>query len=860
MPIVAKVLPYLNAVAIALQRLAEKIVLLLGFEDFDWGGLGKGGGTTSDALSTIYDETENVSDAMGDATKKAKEYQNQLLGFDEAYKLSEPAEDTSSSATGAGLSGPDTAALDAAFKKIANEYQAAWTAAFEQMEQESTAIADKITGYFNKIYKAAEPLRKSLKNLWNDGFKKLLKFKSDALKDFYNDFLKPLGKWTLGKGLPKLVDALNDFLNKINWNRLRANLSSFWKGIEPFVEGFGEGMIDFFDTMLGFGATAINVLGEAIGAFGDILQKIGADKVKDVGKILGEIVAALLTYKAIKSIITIVKKIGLAFQGLMTAITSASMASVAGIILAISAALYSLIQHNNKIEIEISAEVQEALDSMQAAIDKFEETKSTFEQKISDIDINFDSIQKMSDKYYEMSKNYESLSDEEKALVSFYAKELKESIPEITGFIDEQTGAFKGTKDQLQGIIDKTKEYYKIQAAEEFLKEAYKAQAELNKKRQDSVKIIEEQIEKVEKAGKAYEEYNAQIEKGDNVFQKVANGTGWTSHAKKLKELKTDYYSATTELNELMDSYDALGKTLEQNTSDIEYWETHLTTAYQNQSNSYEEYSKNVQEESINIQNVSKETTQSIVQDSQTMESQVKQSHEGIGRSFGETTSKMQSDSSNTVGRINLWLDKIKVPSLQINTETFNNKVSNSVSGANSNLNNLNTGILQLNTSPFNTNFYNAFNNANNLLTNGLQTAKIDVDTNEAESKVQTFLNTINKSFGNIKLGFSAFGSTMNLPKYAVGGFPEDGLFYANHNELVGQFSNGKTAVANNEQITEGIANAVYRAFVEANINSGANNQRPIIKVYVGNKELGDIAIEEINNRTVSNGKNPLYY
>lgn len=143
-------MPYLNAVAIALQRLAEKIVLLLGFEDFDWGGLGKSGGTTSDALSTIYDETENVSDAMGDATKKTKEFQNQLLGFDEAYKLSEPAEDTSSSATGAGLSGPDTAALDAAFKKIANEYQAAWTAAFEKMEQESTAIADRIISAFER--------------------------------------------------------------------------------------------------------------------------------------------------------------------------------------------------------------------------------------------------------------------------------------------------------------------------------------------------------------------------------------------------------------------------------------------------------------------------------------------------------------------------------------------------------------------------------------------------------------------------------------------------------------------------------------------------------------------------------------
>ena len=37
-------------------------------------------------------------------------------------------------------------------------------------------------------------------------------------------------------------------------------------------------------------------------------------------------------------------------------------------------------------------------------------------------------------------------------------------------------------------------------------------------------------------------------------------------------------------------------------------------------------------------------------------------------------------------------------------------------------------------------------------------------------------------------------------------------MFYANHNELVGKFSNGRTAVANNEQITSGIAVGVENA------------------------------------------------
>lgn len=54
------------------------------------------------------------------------------------------------------------------------------------------------------------------------------------------------------------------------------------------------------------------------------------------------------------------------------------------------------------------------------------------------------------------------------------------------------------------------------------------------------------------------------------------------------------------------------------------------------------------------------------------------------------------------------------------------------------------------------------------------------------------------------------------IPAYEVGGFPEDGLFFANHDELVGRFSNGKTAVANNPDIQKGIEEAAYRGFVRA--------------------------------------------
>ena len=72
------------------------------------------------------------------------------------------------------------------------------------------------------------------------------------------------------------------------------------------------------------------------------------------------------------------------------------------------------------------------------------------------------------------------------------------------------------------------------------------------------------------------------------------------------------------------------------------------------------------------------------------------------------------------------------------------------------------------------------------------------------------------------------------IQRLATGGIVEDGFFYANHNELVGQFSNGKTAVANNEQITTGI----YQAVLQAMNDSATGGGREIV-LKIDGKEIG---------------------
>ena len=121
----------------------------------------------------------------------------------------------------------------------------------------------------------------------------------------------------------------------------------------------------------------------------------------------------------------------------------------------------------------------------------------------------------------------------------------------------------------------------------------------------------------------------------------------------------------------------------------------------------------------------------------------------------------------------------------------------------------------------------------------------------DAKNAIKSIWNSIADVLnGDHSVGSSSF--SINLPKFARGGFPEDGLFMANHNELVGEFSNGKTAVANNAQILTGIENGVYKAVSAAMANNSSGSS------YISNEIVvdGDVfartitkAVEKQNRR-----------
>lgn len=118
--------------------------------------------------------------------------------------------------------------------------------------------------------------------------------------------------------------------------------------------------------------------------------------------------------------------------------------------------------------------------------------------------------------------------------------------------------------------------------------------------------------------------------------------------------------------------------------------------------------------------------------------------------------------------------------------------------------------------------------------------SKIENGVNFVVSGINSLLRGFNKV---VSMAAKVAGANWNgvslvpkvhIPRLASGGiFPrgEDGMAFINHNELVGKFSNGKNVVANNQQITEGIKQAVMEGMAQVMMNSNTGgSSAPIIE------------------------------
>lgn len=135
MPILAKILPYLNAILMVLTEIINLVASLFGFniEDFDYGVSG-----TSDAFL-------DMKDSIDGASESAKKLKSGLRGFDKLNVISTPSSGSSGGGAGGGIDPKIQDAFNNAFEK--------YNKMLKDVNMKATKIRDRIMEWlgFTKV-------------------------------------------------------------------------------------------------------------------------------------------------------------------------------------------------------------------------------------------------------------------------------------------------------------------------------------------------------------------------------------------------------------------------------------------------------------------------------------------------------------------------------------------------------------------------------------------------------------------------------------------------------------------------------------------------------------------------------------
>lgn len=246
-PILQTVLPYINAIVIALQRMFAYIAKLLGIKLSNY--VASTGGIAVDT-SNIADEMDDASGSIDTANKNAKKLEKTLsvLSFDELNQLSDNSDSSGTSSPTSGTNGGSAAhlpALDAALDAALANYQKAWDEAFKKMSNRANEMADAIVNAFKK--KDWKGLGKIMADGINWGMQKLYdainwnkvgpyitKFTS-AFTQTFNSLVDNIN-WdligrTFGAGVNTIVNTANQLLEGIDWKNLGVKFASGIAGL-----------------------------------------------------------------------------------------------------------------------------------------------------------------------------------------------------------------------------------------------------------------------------------------------------------------------------------------------------------------------------------------------------------------------------------------------------------------------------------------------------------------------------------------------------------------------------------------------------------------------------------------------------
>lgn len=742
------------------------------------------------------DGLEDISDGYQDVADSAKKATLSLMGFDEINKL----QDDTSSSKGSSGSGGSTIDLTDDIAKAAADYEAAWNKAFANMENSAVAWADRIE-------KILDPITKPLK-----------KFAMDV----------KLGDWfEAGQDINEFVTAvfntIEKIIDKVDWEKLGENIGDFlagldwvdilfkalklklkiWEAIAKVIkESFKKAPLETA-IIAGFALLNYTRIGKFIG--GQIAKKITIDTAKTV-----------ITTGGLKSAWeTIVIKSMYALDTL-----SASTVIPVGIVASIYIASTIFAAKGIKKYLGNDSKLHKWFETEVLGIDE----KGYVTTVTADCTRAEEGVSKLKSQIDGLKDTVINIDVNDKSSIDKANETLVDTI-------NQKNIANK----QFQQV---SKDYKKIQSTlEKYITKLYKGSV-------DEFYDFYGQTNDLSDMSQLYEVLTTIGSGNSKVLNQMYDELG-THNVSDIKKVQSSYNSLKDEIDDCNKTIAQLSPTIDES---ISAYEELNDTTYEYTTSATQHYHDMVVGSKAAISELTMAASDGA---------------NAFSNSYREAFDKTKLDGTNTFTSVEETVKALS-QSAGINGGNqlytmFDDRIANIPEATRRAFSNI---VGQINAGNIGydegeslaENIMSGFNASAWRFTDSVQATlreafSIDVDINADIDPSKMTPSEINRG------GAINFGKIKIAPKYAVGGFPEDGFFYANHNELVGKFSNGKTAVANNEQITDGIKQAVIEGMSEVFANANIGQQNGNIVVQIDGQEVFRTTQRYANQYTAMTGQ-----
>lgn len=262
------IMPVVNGIIMAIKEVFKAIASFFGIE------LNSSGSGVTSSLGGVADSVEDIDKGIGGATKKAKEFKKQLMGFDEINNITPQTDNSGGAGGGASANGIDSRLLDA-LKEWDNKMGSINSKA-QQIRDKILSIGKSIkelvpyfkSGFnisfgntnFDGIKKSIESIKKSWAKIWD----------SSEVKTSLSNYAKTFS-FTLGQ----VVGSVS---------RIGVNIADgLIGGIEKYFSQNTGRIRTYIAKMFDIKSEALSLVGNFSQAIGQISDVFAGDTAKQIG-------------------------------------------------------------------------------------------------------------------------------------------------------------------------------------------------------------------------------------------------------------------------------------------------------------------------------------------------------------------------------------------------------------------------------------------------------------------------------------------------------------------------------------------------------------------------------------------------